>query len=117
MKTVKGENRYSFLATDTETEELVEVNESGEVIWKIDTALTVFDLWHLSDDRILFCHSSILILNHRLHITSKTCNFIYIQISSPFTHLKLYYKSSIIALLHTTEIYHRTVNMDIHFFI
>ena len=45
MKTVKGENRYSFLATDTETEELVEVNESGEVIWKIDTALTVFDLW------------------------------------------------------------------------
>ena len=56
MKTVKGENRYSFLATDTETEELVEVNESGEVIWKIDTALTVFDLWHLSNDRILFCH-------------------------------------------------------------
>ena len=64
MKTVKGENRYSFLATDTETEELVEVNESGEVIWKIDTALTVFDLWHLSDDRILFCHSSIQIQMH-----------------------------------------------------
>ncbi|WP_278495093.1 hypothetical protein, partial [Eubacterium ramulus] len=32
-------------------------------------------------------------------------------------YLKLYYKSSIIALLHTTEIYHRTVNMDIRFFI
>lgn len=56
MTTVKGENRYSFLATDTETEELVEVNERGEVVWKIDTALTVFDLWHLSGDRILFCH-------------------------------------------------------------
>ena len=97
--------------------------------------------------------------NHRLHITSKTCNFIHIQISSHSLHiaifsllvisnflyltmrirlyqypngpwqsiwtkikfqtyyLKLYYKSSIIALLHTTEIYHRTVNMDIRFFI
>ena len=32
MTTVKGENRYSFLATDTETEELVEINENGEVI-------------------------------------------------------------------------------------
>ena len=55
MTTVKGENRYSFLATDTETEELVEINENGEVVWKIDTALTVFDLWHLGEDRILFC--------------------------------------------------------------
>ena len=97
--------------------------------------------------------------NHRLHITSKTCNFIHIQISShslhiaifslvvisnflyltmrirlyPYPngpwqsiwtkikfqtyHLKLYYKSSIIALLHATEIYHGTVNMDIRFFI
>lgn len=53
MTTVKGENRYSFLATDTETEELVEINENGEVVWKIDTALTVFDLWHLDGDRIL----------------------------------------------------------------
>lgn len=56
MTTVKGENRYSFLATDTETEELVEINENGEIVWKIDTALTVFDLWHLGGDRILFCH-------------------------------------------------------------
>ena len=29
--------------------------------------------------------------NHRLHITSKTCNFIYIQISSHSFHIVVFY--------------------------
>ena len=53
---IKGEKRHAFLAADTAINKLIEIDENGNIVWEFDTSRTVFDLWSVAENRILYCY-------------------------------------------------------------
>lgn len=47
---------HPFLGTDTSTEKLIEMDCNGNIVWERHLGTTVFDLWVLPDDTIVYCH-------------------------------------------------------------
>lgn len=48
--------KHSFIAADTVTNQLFEIDENGNTVWEFNAARTVFDLWGVENDKILYCY-------------------------------------------------------------
>ena len=69
MDIVQGTSRHAFLGTDTSTEKLIQIDPNGTIVWEHHVGHTVFDLWVLSNQNILYCHygkgpSGVRIIDH-----------------------------------------------------
>lgn len=56
MNIISGKSRHAFIGTDTSTEKLIEIDETGKIVWEHYIGKTVFDVWMLPEDHILYCH-------------------------------------------------------------